>query len=326
MPRLAPATQDQVESIYRESHSLWGAGLTLADYRRLWDEISRLPWAVRHAKFLVWLGAGGELLSSLKLYRPLVRLNQAVSRASVLGAIFTPQARRGRGHASAMLRAALGEARRRDDPIALLFSDIGAGFYERFGFRALPALEHWGRIPREAGPSLADWELRDAEEADLAEIRNAHHASCLRRPLAVIRDEEHWEFLRDRTSRFFSRLNDPEVRPCLRVATRRDRFAGYLVTVEGRGEWGVREAGAAEGNPDLLAQLFRAGAGGAREAGLRRFCGWLPPELLPRLEGWRIDSQPRRRALPMVLPLDPSIDLVPLLDLRRGFVPFQDQF
>lgn len=326
MPRLVPATDAHVATIYRESHALWGTGLTSAAYRRLWDEISRLPWAARNARFLAWVDDDGAVLSSLKLYRPLVRVGQEVSRASVLGAIFTPRVRRGRGHASAMLRAAIEEARRRGDPVALLFSDIGAGFYARLGFRALPGDEHWGRIPRASESPDPGWESRNAAETDLADIRRAHHESCSRRPLALIRDDEHWEFLLGRTRSFFLHLNDPELRPGLSVVTRGGRFAGYLVTVEGRGEWGVREVGAVDGDPSTMARVFLAGSRAARAAGLRRFCAWLPPELPRRLAGWRIESQPRLRARPMALALDPSLDFAPLMDPRRSFLSYQDQF
>lgn len=326
MPRLARATDEQIACIYRESHALWGTGLTLDAYRALWGEISALPWAVRHAEFLVWKGSGGAVLSSLKLYRPLVRARGRTARAAVLGAVFTPRAQRGRGHASAMVSAATEAARRRGDPLVLLFSDIGTAFYERLGFRPLPATEQWGRIPRTPGPPSAEWEFRDPSRADLDEIREAHHASCLRRPLAVIRDADHWEFLWARTSSFFSRLDEPELRPRFLAGFRHGSFAGYLVTVDGRGEWSVREVEAREGDPDGMAELFRAGAREARADGLGRFCGWLPPELPPRLEGWKIESQPRRRALPMVLFLDSTLDDAAVADPSRGFLPFQDQF
>jgi len=326
MPRIERATDRQVAEIYGESHALWGTGLTLTDYRALWDEISRLPWAARHAEFLVWREPAGPVLSSLKLYRPLVRAGGRTARASVLGAVFTPRARRGQGHASSMIRAVLKTARRRGDPLVLLFSDIGVAFYERLGFLPLPATEQWGRIPRSTGPHAGRWELRDAIGTDLEEILKAHQASCLRRPVAVIRDAEHWEFLRARTASFFSRLDEPELRPRFLSLGRGGRFEGYLVTVEGRGEWSVREVGARDGDPATMAEVFGAGARRARAAGLRRFCGWLPPELPPRLEGWRIDSQPRRRALPMVRVLDPALDAARMDDRRRGFFPFQDQF
>lgn len=326
MPRLVQATDDQVCSLYRESHALWGTGLTLTAYGRLWEEIRRLPWAARNARFLVWLDEGGGVLSSLKLYRPLVRVGGRTSRASVLGAVFTPRALRGRGHAATMLRSVVEQARRRGDPIVLLFSDIGSTFYERFGFRALPAQDHWGRIPRRAEALPPGHELRDARETDLPDVRRAHHEGCLRRPLAVIRDEAHWEFLLARTSGFFFHLKDPRLRPRFRVVARRGRFLGYVCAVEGRGVWSVREVGAVQGDPDAMAEVFRAGAWAARAEGQHRFFGWLPPELPPRLAGWRIEVQSRRRALPMVLTLNRSLDLAPLMDPQRAFLPYQDQF
>ena len=90
MPTLAEADRRQVLEIYRQSHSLWGIGLSPADYVALWDDISATEWARRNAEFLVWGDGSGRILSSLKLYRPRVRVLGREMRAAVLGAVFTP--------------------------------------------------------------------------------------------------------------------------------------------------------------------------------------------------------------------------------------------
>jgi predicted N-acetyltransferase YhbS len=326
MQRLALADQAQVESIYRESHALWGAGLTFRDYREMWDEISRTPWAVRNAAFHVWRDDDGPVLSSLKLYRPLVRIGGTNARCSVLGAIFTPVARRGKGHASAMLRAVIRESRRRGDRLCLLFSDIGRPFYRALGFRSLPAEEHWGNLPPRGGCAAPGWRVRALRTEDLPLVRQAHEASSLRRPLALVRDATHWDFLLARSDSFFRRLRDFRVRPRFLAAIRGERVCGYLISVEGQGEWNLREVGSIDGDPATLAAIFRTGARRARGRGLRRFYGWLPPELVPQLDDWSLHAQHRRRALPMVRLLDPTIDLDRLRDPQTAFVPYQDQF
>ena len=83
---------DTAAAIYRESHAVWGAGLTPENYSGLWDEISRTPWAQRFARFLVWADEPQQVLSSLKLYRPLVRVLGRTARTTVLSAIFTSRA------------------------------------------------------------------------------------------------------------------------------------------------------------------------------------------------------------------------------------------
>jgi hypothetical protein len=326
MPRLALASQEQIESVYRESHLVWGAGLDPAGYRELWDEISATAWMTRHAEFRVWVDDENRVLSSMKFYQPLIRVGGITSRDAVLGAIFTPVSKRRRGHAAAMLRDATRLCRSRGARICLLFSDIGTGYYAGLGFVPLPAEEHWCRISPDAAAWPANWEMHTLRDEDLPDVRKAHDASCRRRPLSVIRDPEHWEFLVARTESFFSRLKDSKIGSRFRVVKRDGSFAGYVISVEGRGDWNLREIGAVDGDPATLEAVFRVAAGHARAAGLRRFYGWLPPELASRLSDWKIRVQPRGRALPMVLPLDATIDESQLRDPRFAFIPYQDQF
>ena len=143
MTRVQIADSAQVEAVYRESHPLWGIGLSPTDYRRQWDDLCGTTWARRHARFLVLVDGENHVLSSLKHYRPLMRIVDEVRRVSVLGAIFTLRAHRGRGHGSRLVRAVLEEARASGDPLALLFTDIGTEYYEKLGFRALAATEQW---------------------------------------------------------------------------------------------------------------------------------------------------------------------------------------
>jgi predicted N-acetyltransferase YhbS len=325
MPSLALAQREHIDLVYRESHALWGVGMSRRDYRRLWDEVSSTPWARRHARFYVWLGSGG-VLSSLKLYRPKIRLGGHVGRASVLGAIFTPRGRRRRGYAADLVRGVLDRARESGDALALLFSDIGTGYYEAFGFRTLPAEEHWGVLPSRGISAPTAWTLRPATEEDTDRIRRAHDDTGRHRAIAVVRDAEHWHFLSTRTQRYFERLRDPSIRQQVRVATEGGRFVGYVTTVEGRGEWNVREVGVLGGDVEDAAAMLRLGAAGARRAGLRRIYGWLPPELTARLPEWRLRTAARRRAVPMILPLRSGLELQRLVTPSDCYIPYHDQF
>jgi predicted N-acetyltransferase YhbS len=325
VPFLTLGRSDQLEAIYRESYALWGSGLTLEDYTGLWHDLTRTKWGARHAGFYVWVDDRGRVLSSVKLYHPQVRAAGHTSRATVIGALFTPAALRRRGHASDLLRTVLSRARERDDRIALLFSDIGTGYYAAFGFRALPAEEDRAALPADSS-APPGWSLRPMSEGDMGSVRAAHHDSCLTRPLAVIRDDDHWQFLDARTTGFFERLKDGRVWPRRQIALDHGRFAGYLLTIEGRREWNVREVGAPGGDPEAVAAVLRLGAVQARRDGLRAFHGWLSPEVRPLLEDWGIRTRPRRRAVPMVLALRASVDLSGLTGPDRAYVPFQDQF
>lgn len=264
------------------------------------------------------------MLSSLKLYRPAIRVGEAIGRATVLGAVFTPAARRGRGHARAAIEAALEAARARRDLAALLFTDIGTAFYRALGFVALPAFDHAGRLPR---ASSADRSLLFVEptDADRPAIAAAHEASGHRRSLRLLRDDAHWRFIELRARRFFERLGDPSVRQRWTVAREPDgRFVGYLATVESGGDWVVREVGAADGSAATEARLLDAAAAAARADGRRDGSGWLAPDTVRALERWRPRPRSRDRAVPMLLPLVDGAR--PTIADESAFVPFHDQF
>ncbi len=325
MSHLRIARDDQIDSIYRESHALWGSGLDFDNYRGLWRDLARTEWGGEHARFCVWVDDRGSLLSSLKLYRPQLRWQGRTGRIAVLGAVFTPAARRGCGHASEMVRAVVRQARERGDRVVLLFSDIGTNYYAALGFRRLPAEEEWGPLPRSPDPP-ASWSLRPFDDEMWQQVHGAHLDYCLRRPFAIIRDDGHWQFLQVRSASFFERLQDRRLRSLRQVASHEGRFAGYLLTTESRGEWHVREVGAVGGDPATMAAILRLGAAQAWDSGLRGFYGWLPPELQPFLRDWKIHSRGRRKAVPMILPLEEPADLSGLAARGAAYLPFQDQF
>ena len=264
MPRLAIARPDDVSTVYRESHSIWGAGLSRRDYLGLWKEITGTRWATENAAFYVWLDDDGEtILSSLKLYRPCLRLDGQVSRAAVLGAVFTPREQRGNGHARDLIEHVLEQCREQGARLSLLFSDIGTEYYSRMGYVALPATEQWGTLRRDRRPQPEGWKIRPATDEDQTSLRAAYRASGSHRVLAVERDEDHWEFLKVRSRSFFDRLGQAGVQQRVDVAVRDAEVVGYLTSVSGRGEWNVREVAAVDGDPRIQAQIVRLCAMGA---------------------------------------------------------------
>lgn len=325
MPRLVLADEDHVRRIHEETCAIWGGGLAAADHLAVWRDCASTPWATKHVRFLVWADERGHELSCLKLYRPLVRVRDVTDRAAVLAAIFTPRARRRQGHATEMLRNILADERRRGTSLAMLFTDIGTAFYRNLGFVELPANEQWGSLAH-TGPKPDQWELRSMRASDAEEVRRAHDADVARRPLAMLRDGEHWAFLRKRTSSFFDRLGSSDIRPWNRVALYRGRFAGYIIAVRGRGEWNVREVADTHGAVGRMAAIMSAGAAEARREGLNRFYGWLPEELVAELHDWRLHRNRRKRAVPMILPLARPMDPSILGSAAAAYIPFQDQF
>ena len=324
--RLTLATRAEIDAISRESYVLWGGGLSLAAYSQLWEEISQSSWIKKYARYYVWRDSDGRVLSSMKIYRPRMRLMDREGRCSVLGAIYTPRSHRRRGHAADMVVAALDEIRNRADLAVMLFSDIGTRYYAKFGFGALPAVEDTGRLPVRPVTADSGLEFRPARAVDLEQFRQAHANSSVDRSLAVLRDLEHWEFLWIRSRSFFSRVKDPSITHHWQTVHRDGEFVGYVITVQGRGEWNLREVGSIDGDPATMARIVAHAGSVAYRAGLRRFHAWLPGEILDGLTGWTISSRPRRRAVPMLRGCESTIDPLELERQDKAHIPFQDQF
>jgi hypothetical protein len=243
----------------------------------------------------------------------------------VIGAVFTPRALRGNGHAADMIRAVLAEVREAGDPLAMLFSDIGTRYYEAFGFRALPAEDVAGRLDRTASPP-GGWDLRPMTPDDLPAVIRAHDDACATRPVAMLRDREHWEFLLVRAEGYFNRLDGSDLARRYRVAVSHGRFAGYLVSLEGEGALTVREVGAPGADPGALSAILRLGGREALRCGLTKVHGWLPRDAAEWVPEWRLAHRPRRNAIPMLLPLAGPADLSALDAPRASFIPYLDQF
>lgn len=322
---LSVASPSEIEAIYRESHALWGAGLSYSDYVEFWADVRETGWARDHYRHLVWTDGRGGILSSLKLYRPEVRLGSRRVHAAGIGAVFTPVRHRRKGHAAAMLRAVLQESRRRGDSFAILFTDIGTEYYGRLGFRALPAFEVWGRLPSRLR-AAAGLSLRPMSTEDLGQVLEAHDAWCAPRSFAFLRDQQHWAYLMVRASSFYRRYDGSDLAQRYRLALRDGRFCGYLVAVEGVGQWVVREVGAADGDLAVMADILRAGGIEARAAGLQQVYGWLAPGLAELLPEWRLRTEPRKQAIPMVVALDAGFAWQDLGPGDEAFLPFLDQF
>jgi len=322
--RLVVPDPAQVRSILEESYALWGAGLSLADYVGMWDELAESAWGRRWFSWRAWVDERGRVLSSLKLYRPLVRLEERTSRAAAIGAVYTPRAHRRRGHAAALILAVLDEAERRQDHPGFLFTDIGIEYYAGLGFRPLACEDLLGTLPsRASGTSLS---FRPAALDDIDAMARAHERSCAGRAVAVIRDREHWEFLYERAATFFRRLDGSGLSRRFVVAVEDGTPVGYVVAVQGGGEWNLREAAAYDGTDATLARILRAGGAHAREAGSTSIWGWLPRAWAELVPEWKLKAQPRLRAIPMMRPLGGASLPARLATVDHALLPYLDQF
>jgi len=320
---LVVPDREQVRAVLNDSYALWGAGLSLPDYHAMWAELADSPWGRAWYGWRAWIDDEGRVASSLKLYRPLLRLNDRTERACVIGAVFTSREHRRLGHAAALIRAVLEEARERGDGAGLLFTDIGTAYYGRLGFGALPCEDALGSLVGATGRAPDDLTLRAMTHEDLDDVRSAHDAASRHRRIAIVRDRDHWEFLLLRASTFFRRLDGTDLARRFMVVEDASGPIGFLVAVAGPGEWNLREAAAYDGSDRTLARVLAAGAAQAGAEGATTVWGWIPRAVWPLVPAWRLRAQPRRRAVPMIRPPLPT---PPVLSPDDDFIPYLDQF
>jgi len=137
---LRDLNEEERDAYFRGVQPIWGGGLAperfVAFQRRLADSGE----AARRYR-LLGLFEGPRLLSAMKAYELGGSFANAPLRLLGIGAVFTPPPLRRNGHARRMLEVVIDDYRARGFDAALLFSDIGAGYYERLGFQVLRSEE-----------------------------------------------------------------------------------------------------------------------------------------------------------------------------------------
>jgi len=326
VPRVVVPTAEQIRTVLVESHAIWGAGLSILDYVAMWEEMADSPWARGWYSWRALVDDDGRVLSSLKLYRPALRLGETTGRVAAIGAVFTPRGSRRRGHAATLIRTTLDEAERAGDTAALLFTDIGTEYYRAFGFTPLPCEDALGSLVGSAQRAPRGVTFRRMTSDDLDAVSRAQQASSSARPIAVVRDRDHWEFLLLRASTFFRRLDGSGLDRRFMIAMEASRPIGYVVAVSGPGEWNLREAEAFDHDPVTLARVLHAAAAEANAASATTVWGWIPRAIWPLVSSWQLRAQPRLRAIPMIRPLDGATLPEGASTVDGAFIPYLDQF
>jgi GNAT superfamily N-acetyltransferase len=290
--RIVPlSTAEYVRDVLPHSATIWAGDRSFADYAAEFGAVSASGFGRRRFRTL-GLSLDGEVVASCKRYQRELRCGERTFRAAGIGAVFTPEASRGRGYATALLGALLDAERANGTDLVYLFSDIHPAFYERLGFARLPSraivlradtLPH-ARIP---GRTLGDDDWPAIERCFAA--LDATRAFALTRPPLV------WEWVRLRAR---SRESNGVL---VRLGIWRGRrLAAYVlgrrfpaVDAFALDEFAYVDEEAAS----MVPALIRNAAGD-----LRKITGWLPPaparSIVPRGA-----VRARRNAIAMALPL-----------------------
>ena len=174
---------DQIISL---TYDIWNEGLTERGYSQ-WNAAQlRTPWGRAHLQRLALVDDAGRLLATAKRYRYRMRLDGQVGWMSGIGAVFTPPLQRGKGYASQLIEQLLEMERKDGALLAGLFSEIGAGYYERFGFRPIPIDEVTVNVTRRNGaPAML---VRAGDDRDLVAVEAMHQVRSSGARFALTRD------------------------------------------------------------------------------------------------------------------------------------------
>jgi GNAT superfamily N-acetyltransferase len=157
-----------LDQVFDATFPHWGEGLSRRGYRS-WNTAQGLTaWGRQHLS-RVGLVSDSTVLVSAKRYlfeaetfgRPLKVLG--------IGAVFTPEDRRGQGLAAALVEAMIDDGRTRGCEVALLFSEIGEAYYGRMGFHAIARSVLTVEVPRNRLGAAATL-VRAGEPQDLPHL------------------------------------------------------------------------------------------------------------------------------------------------------------
>ncbi len=119
------------ERVLPHTHSLWGGSLPLQTYLERNLATASGSFGRKYFRTYALRDGGGEVLASFKRYERTGRVNSRAVRGAGIGAVFTPEQHRGRGHATAMLAMALDDARAQGFDVSYLFPTFIRSFTRR---------------------------------------------------------------------------------------------------------------------------------------------------------------------------------------------------
>src|SRR5262245_22986350 len=229
------------QRILDHTFPIWNEGLTREAYGR-WNEAQlRTEWGRTHLQRIALVDDAGDVLASAKQYRFDVRVGERHGWMCGIGAVFTPVDRRGRSYASRLIEMILAEARREGALLASLFSEIGAAFYERLGFTAVPLDEVTVAVTRKSGaPAML---VRAGEDRDLAAVAALHDARTAGARVALRRSPSLVQYAIAK-KRLLTGLGPPGLRQIeFFVAEEGASAVAYVVLHVNANGWTLEEAG-----------------------------------------------------------------------------------
>ena len=170
-PALVRAEGALLEELFDQTYPLWGEGLSRRAYAQWNTAQEQTEWGRTHLRRLALVDNGRVLASAKRYDLTLVIDGRHVPTVGV-GAVFTPVPMRGRGYARAIIDALVDTARGDGAEFALLFSEIGAAYYQRLGFTVVPVeTADLMVLEKDGAPAML---VRAGEAADAEQVAAIH--------------------------------------------------------------------------------------------------------------------------------------------------------
>ena len=319
---LITAAGPLLDQVRRHTYAQWGAGLTPEAWTRYDRALARTTWGHGHRDHVVLMDAG-RLLALAKRHDPTARIDGRIRRVLGIGAVYTPPDLRRRGAASALMEHVLGAAETDGYEFALLFSEIGPAFYERFEFVPVPLVETTlgVRPHRRGAPAVL---LRAGDDRDLAHVAEMSAARAASARWALDRSEEFIKYTIARR-RLLAGVAPAGTRQVEFFVTEEGHQAvAYMVVTIQDGSWTIEDCGDRDPAGARLGAMLEARL--ARE----------PAEATPVIRSWWPDgfnppqiellaARPTREVM-MLRPLTDRVLPMPPLETREVLYWHADVF
>jgi predicted N-acetyltransferase YhbS len=310
MSQLVPVADDRVGPILDATYDLWHDGLSRDAYARLWRAQRATPYGRQY--LTRWaLTDGDTVLSSAKLYRFGATLDGRSVNVAGIGAVFTPAAHRGRGHASDLIERLTAHAAADGAELAMLFSEIEPAFYERLGFTVVPITELTVRVVEDTRRGAPMTMVRVGDDRDLAAIAAMDTQRARPFRFHLDRGVEWLRFAMTR-KRLLAGLGQAGARELqFFIAEEGTTAAAYVVIVSGSDAWTIECCGDRDPTGARIGALLQGLIAREPSAGRPAIRGWLPTTLRPpQLEV--VDRAPSRDVM-MLRALTPAGRAAPAL-------------
>lgn len=306
---LVPATGPVLDEILIDTFDIWNDGLSSSAYHRFWSGQLKTAWGGAHLD-RVALVDGATILSSAKRYDLSARIEGRIRRVLGIGAVFTTPAERGRGAGTELLQRILEWAVAEGYEFAMLFSEIGPAYYERFDFVPLPLAE--SRITVRMGKGAPAMLVRAGEDGDIAALADMSATRAASARFALERSED---FVRYGLSkrRLLAGLGPNGLRQLefLVVEEGYTAVAFIVCSIEGR-RWFIEDAG------------DRDPAGARLGAMLQAMLARTPADEAPEIRTWwPLAAVPPQVTMDDAGATDAVLMIRPLVDRRLPLPPLE---